>query len=550
MPSVFAKPSKFNLSHSNLLTCEMGKLVPFYFEEVLPGDEFRVKTDAIIRLAPMLAPIFGEVDFYTHYFFVPNRLVWKNWEDFITNGLESGSSSAVWPYITGSTGDNWDVGSLADYIGVPVKDAAGANGASVVSPNGQLFSALPFRAYDLIWNEWYRNEFLQEPLAISMEDGEDTTSNIVMQNRSWKRDYLTSGLPFVQLGDPALLPIFANSEIPVNVMGNGKSLFLTDDLGVTGGIVVNTTNTTAGDGRTLEGSYFSTVQDIGNRSNGTVPAPARNLGVHADPAKSGLTGSVNLYTQTTLNVNEVRLAFQLQRMMERKARSGNRYVEYLAASFGVRSPDARLQRPEFLGGGKSPVMISEVLQTSEGTANSPQGNMSGHGFGAARTHAFNKAFTEHGMILGILSVIPKASYFQGRRRALYRKTFTDYYQPELSHIGEQPILNSEVMVNSTNENGVANGDETFAFQPRYEEYTRHLNEVHGDYRTNLNYWHLARQFGSTHVPFNSDFVTCNPSKRIFAAGDQADRPCWIEMFLNVQAIRPINKNRAPGYVDH
>ena len=236
--------------------------------------------------------------------------------------------------------------------------------------------------------------------------------------------------------------------------------------------------------------------------------------------------------------------------MERKARSGNRYVEYLAASFGVRSPDARLQRPEFLGGGKSPVMISEVLQTSEGTANSPQGNMSGHGFGAARTHAFNKAFTEHGMILGILSVMPKASYFQGRRRALYRKTFTDYYQPELSHIGEQPILNSEVMVNSTNANGVSNGDDTFAFQPRYEEYTRHLNEVHGDYRTNLNYWHLARQFGSTNVPFNSDFVTCNPSKRIFAAGDQADRPCWIEMFLNVQAIRPINKNRAPGYVDH
>lgn len=547
MPSVFAKPSKFNLSHTNLLTCDMGKLVPFYFEEVLPGDEFRVKTDAIIRLAPMLAPIFGEVDFYTHYFFVPNRLVWDNWEDFITNGLESGSSSAVWPYVTGSTGDDWDVGSLADYIGVPVKDAAGTNGASIVSPNGKYFSALPFRAYDLIWNEWYRNEFLQTPLTISKADGADSTSNISLQSRSWKRDYLTSALPFTQLGNPALLPIFANSDIAVNVMGDGKVLGIQGYEGtdlIYEGTVASTDNNWKRNA-SLYGKAIGTSAT--GQSSMTI---LRGIGVTQDPTNSGLTGKVNLCTQSTLSVNEVRLAFQLQRMMERKARSGNRYVEYLASSFGVRSPDARLQRPEFLGGGKSPVMISEVLQTSEGSQTSPQGNMSGHGFGAARTHAFNKAFTEHGMILGILSVMPKASYFQGRRRALYRTTYTDYYQPELSHIGEQPILNSEVMVNSTDSNNVANETATFAFQPRYEEYCRHLNEVHGDYRTNLNYWHLAREFGSTNVPFNSDFVTCDPSKRIFAAGDQADRPCWIEMFLDVKAIRPINKNRNPGLVDH
>lgn len=542
MPSVFAKPSKFNLSHTNLLTCDMGKLVPFYFEEVLPGDEFRVKTDAIIRLAPMLAPIFGEVDFYTHYFFVPNRLVWDNWEDFITNGLETGSSNAVWPYIVGSTGDNWDVGSLADYIGVPVKDAAGANGASVVSPNGKYFSALPFRAYDLIWNDWYRNEFLQQPLTINKGDGADATTSLALQNRSWKRDYLTSALPFTQLGNEALLPIFANSDIDVAVKGTGKNLGLTNG-SINVGLASQSTNGFTG----RPNSYGA---DVGTADTSQWSTSVVGFGVSPDAEKSGLTGSVNLYTQSTLNVNEVRLAFQLQRMMERKARCGNRYVEYLAASFGVRSPDARLQRAEFLGGGKSPVLISEVLQTSEGTANSPQGNMSGHGFGAARTHAFNKAFTEHGMILGILSVIPRASYFQGRRRALYRTTYTDYYQPELSHIGEQSILASEVMVNHTDSNGVADETTPWAFQPRYEEYTRHLNEVHGDYRTNLNYWHLARQFGSTNVPFNSDFVTCNPSKRIFAAGDNADRPCWIEMFLDVKAIRPINKNRNPGLVDH
>ena len=532
MPSVFAKPSRFNLSHTNLLTCDMGKLVPFYFEEVLPGDEFRVKTDAIIRLAPMLAPIFGEVDFYTHYFFVPNRLVWDNWEDFITNGLESGSSNAVWPYVTGSTGDDWDVGSLADYIGVPVKDAAGANGASVVSPNGKYFSALPFRAYDLIWNEWYRNEFLQTPLTISKADGADSTSNISLQSRSWKRDYLTSALPFTQLGNPALLPIFANANIDVPVAGDGKMLGFADASPLSGAVGLYSAGG-SGSSREVYSRYLSSIVDMGaSLPSGIQNAPDKILGINTDPTKSGLKGSVNLYTQSTLNVNEVRLAFQLQRMMERKARSGNRYVEYLAASFGVRSPDARLQRPEFLGGGKSPVMISEVLQTSEGTQNSPQGNMSGHGFGAARTHAFNKAFTEHGMILGILSVMPKASYFQGRRRALYRTTYTDYYQPELSHIGEQSILASEVIVNHTDANGVADETTPWAFQPRYEEYTRHLNEVHGDYRTNLNYWHLARQFGSTNVPFNSDFVTCEPSKRIFAAGDQADRPCWIAVLIN------------------
>lgn len=545
MPSIFARPSKFNLSHTNLLTCDMGKLVPFYFEEVLPGDEFRVKTDAIIRLAPMLAPIFGEVDFYTHYFFVPNRLVWDNWEDFITNGLETGSSNAVWPYITGSTGDNWDVGSLADYLGVPVKDAAGANGDSVVSPNGYAFSALPFRAYDLIWNEWYRSEFLQQPLTINKGDGADATTSIALQSRAWKRDYLTSALPFTQLGDPALLPIFANKDVDMPVVGNGMALGITNG-SYNGGMAGSTDNSHWT--YVSEGGYG---KNVGQTNTGGVLGENKLMGVTTDKSKSGLVAKLNLYADTTINVNEVRLAFQLQRMMERKARSGNRYVEYLAASFGVRSPDARLQRPEFLGGGKSPVMISEVLQTSEGTQNSPQGNMSGHGFGAARTHAFNKAFTEHGMILGILSVMPKASYFQGRRRALYRTTYTDYYQPELLGIGEQSILASEVMVNHTDAYGVADETTPWAFQPRYAEYTRHLNEVHGDYRTNLNYWHLARQFGTTNVPFNSDFITCNPSKRIFAAGDQADRPCWIEMFLDVKAIRPISKRlQHPGLVDH
>lgn len=521
MPSAFARPNKFNRSHTNLLTCEMGKLVPFYVEEVLPGDEFRVKTDAIIRLAPMLAPIFGEVDFYTHYFFVPNRLLWKNWEEFITNGLENGTTDVVAPYVQGDT-STMTLGSLADYIGLPVGDSAGSSGSSVSGVNGHTFSALPFRCYAKIWNDWYRNEFLQNAIPLSLEDGADTTTNLTLQSRCWPRDYFTSALPFTQLGGAVTLPI--GSEAPV--IGNGQALTL--NRGITTSALSNNDYTFRNNAGTV-----ITGQSAGNDS----------LGLSTDPAKSGLIADLSSAFAAT--VNDVRTAFQLQRLMERKARSGNRYVEYLAASFGVRSPDARLQRAEFLGGGKSPVMISEVLQTSAATSTSPQGQMTGHGFGAARTHAFNKAFTEHGYIMGILSVMPKTSYFQGRERALHRYSYTDYYQPEFAHLGEQAVYDTEVVCAST-----VDSADIFGYQPRYEEYRRKLSSVHGDYRKNLDYWHLARAFATADVPLNAEFVQSNPTKRIFAAGEQADRPCWIEMFLDVKAIRPMPKHGNPGLIDH
>lgn len=528
MPSAFARPNKFNRSHTNLLTCDMGKLVPFYVEEVLPGDEFRVKTDAIIRLAPMLAPIFGQVDFYTHYFFVPNRLLWSNWENFITNGLESGVSTAVAPYVDGDT-STMTIGSLADYLGLPVGDAAGANGASVSGVASHTFSALPFRAYAKIWNDWYRNEFLQNELPLSLADGADTTTNVTLQARSWPRDYFTSALPFTQLGAAVSLPLSGNARV------------YTDD-----GAVSVVGKSPLKMGRIDGGQIVSNQPMWLGADNGNGNTYLAGSGTYANAAAvSPMNLVADLSSVSAATINDLRTAFQLQRMMERKARSGNRYVEYLAASFGVRSPDARLQRAEFLGGGKSPVMISEVLQTSSATQTSPQGNMAGHGFGAARTHAFNKAFTEHGYIMGILSVMPKTGYFQGRERALHRYSYTDYYQPEFAHLGEQAVYDTEVVCAST-----AVSTDIFGYQPRYEEYRRKLSSVHGDYRTSLNYWHLARQFGQVDVPLNAQFVASDPTKRIFAAGEQADRPCWIEMFLNVTAIRPMPKHGTPGLIDH
>lgn len=533
MASIFAKPNKFNLSHTNILTCDMGVLVPFLTQEVLPGDEFRIRTDAMVRLAPMLAPIFGEVDFYTHYFFVPTRLIWANWEKFITHGLETGSDSTVAPYFYASNVSGATVGSLFDYLDYPVGDSAGSNGASVSTVNGSRFSVLPLRAYNRIFNDWYRSEFLQNAAVQATGDGAEAniSTSYVLQNRCWPRDYMTSALPFTQLGNPVTIPVGA-ANAPV--VGDGSVLGLAP-----------VTTAGATDGKNYLDSISTTVYAGTGASQ--FPSPA-GIGVSTDKTKSGLIA--DLSSAQAVTINDLRTAFQLQRILERKARSGNRYVEYLAASFGVRSPDARLQRAEFLGGGKSPVMISEVLQTSAGTQSSPQGNMSGHGFGASRSFSVNKAFTEHGYLMGILSIMPKPSYFQGRKRELARWTWTDYYQPEFAHLGEQGIQLSEVLCNSTTTGGdTFDKGIIFGYHPRYEEYRRKLSGVHGDFRTNMSYWHLARVFASS-PSLNADFVKCAPSKRIFAAGEQADRPCWVMMSLDVRAIRPLPKHGNPGLIDH
>lgn len=540
MPSVFARPNKFKgLSYGSILSCEMGKLVPVYRQPVVPGDEFKVSADTFVRLSPMLAPIFGEINLWLHFFFVPNRTVWDNFEDFVTNGLENGVSTAVHPYITGKSysdatdGAKWDIGSLADYLGVPVKDAAGVDGtgtpdgSSVVNAAGKLFDAIPFRAYAKIWNDWYRNEFLQNEITFSKSDGADTTTNLELLNRSWKRDWYTSALPFTQLGSPVSLPLGTYAPVIAEGTTNNKSSVpLTWNEANTTTQVIPGTSSLVG----INAVTGQTISTTNTASGATAVISPRNL-------------VADLRNATAATVEDVRTAFQLQKIQVRRALSGNRYVEYIASAFGVRSPDARLQRAEFLGGGRAPIMISEVLQTSAGTATSPQGNMSGHGVGASRTFAFNKAFTEHGWIIGILSVMPKAYYSQGIPKDLMNKdTWLGYYQPELAHLGEQKIDATEVVATATP--GV------WGYQPRYEEMRRRVSEVHGDFRTSLNYWTLAREFSTNSVPLNSEFVSCNPSKRIFAAGNQAVRPCWIEMNFDVKAIRPLPRKGTPGLVDH
>lgn len=497
----FASKNIFNLSHENKLTCDMGKLVPFYLEEILPGDSFKVSSQLIVRLAPLVAPMMHQVDVFTHFFFVPNRLVYKDWEEFITGG-QDGASTAVCPTITSPSG-GFAVGSLADYLGVPT----GVGGLSCL--------ALPFRAYNKIYNDWYRDETLMDEVTINMNSGADSTTNTGLLTRCWKKDYFTSALPFAQRGDPVYLPL-----------GVSAPVVTTDQL----------TRINAANG----GNPWSSI-------NVSQIVVSNTIGLHGQPVAAGTDTQLraDLSSATAATINDIRAAFQVQRWMEKNARAGYRYVEQILSHFGVRSSDARLQRAEFLGGGRSPIVVSEVLQTSQTDGTSPQGNMAGHGFSAHVSHSFTKTFEEHGYVIGILSIMPKANYQQGLARMWNRRSRTDWYWPVFSHLGEQAVLNKELYAQGTDDdNGI------FGYQGRYDEYRRHYSQVHGQFRDTLDYWHMGRIFSELPT-LSANFVKCEPTTRVFAVQSASvNDHCWVQVYNNVKAVRPIPKYSDPGYVDH
>ena len=508
----FNSANAFNLSHEVKLTCDMGNLVPIYLEEVVPGDIFRVNSQIVMRLAPLIAPIMQQVDVFTHFFFVPNRLIYDDWEKFITGGVD-GKDASVVPTIKAPQTTGFAEGSLGDYLGVPT----GVAELEVL--------ALPFRAYDLVYNEWYRDETLQNEIAISKASGLDTTTATGLLNRCYKKDYFTSCLPWPQRGDPVFLPLGTTAPVVWdNVadgykVGNDMTIHNGDQVGI-----VNKVDTFTG----VEHSYGGSVDE-----NGTV---------------EGIVGGslvTDLTKATAASINDIRTAFQIQRWLEKNARSGARYIELLRSHFNVRSSDYRLQRSEFLGGGRSPVVISEVLQTSATTNDSPQGNMAGHGFSAQRTHSFSRRFEEHGYVIGIMSIMPKASYMQGLNRLWSRRSRTDWYWPVFAHLGEQAVYNKELYAKND-----ANDNKIFGYQGRYDEYRHHYGSVHGAFRSTMDDWHLARKFAALPT-LNTDFLQCKPdnNKRIFAVQDQPDH-CWCDIYHSIQAIRPIPKRSDPGYIDH
>lgn len=462
------KRSKFSLSNTKLLSCDMGELIPCGLTEVLPGDSLQQATNALIRCSPLLAPIMTPVKARIHHWFVPHRLVWEDFEDFITGGPD-GLNASVFPTIDAG-GSGFAVGSLADYLGVPT----GVAGLDV--------SALPFRGYALIWNEWYRDQDLQNPLTIDLTSGADTTTNVALQNVGWEKDYFTSARPWEQKGATITIPIgdaapVVNTGVPFNMAENAAG-------------TTNPTNLQRG-GSTA-GAAVQVVQPGVNNA----PLYYR-AGLEAD--LSAVSG---------ISINLLREAFALQRYQEARARYGSRYVEYLRY-LGVKSSDARLQRPEYLGGGQNHVQFSEVLQTAEGES-TPVGEMRGHGIAALRSNRYRRYFEEHGYVFTFISVKPKTIYGQGLFRTWNRRTKEDFFQKELQHIGQQAILNKEVYA------AHASPDETFGYQDRYDEYRRQESTIAGEFRTTaLDFWHMARIFGSAPA-LNADFVKSVPTDRNFA----------------------------------
>lgn len=482
------KRGKFSLSNYKLFSCDMGELIPCGLTEVLPGDTVQQSTSALIRCSPLMAPVMHPVHVRLHHWFVPHRLVWDEWEEFITGGPD-GMDDSVFPTVTIGGGSGAAVGSLADYLGVPT----GVNGIEV--------SALPFRAYDLIWNEWYRDQDLQTPLVVSTNSGPDATTSLALQNCAWEKDYFTSARPWEQKGPQINVPIGSTAPVTgtIPITGNSQS----------------PTFSTTGTGTNLTNSPL--VGRAGSPSTagfvGNVSGSDKNVLFGTQTGLQG--GSENLTADLTnasaVNINTLREAFALQRYEEARARFGSRYVEYLRY-LNVRSSDARLQRPEYLGGGKQTIQFSEVLQTAEGT--DPVGEMRGHGISAMRTNRYRRFFEEHGYVITLMSIRPRTIYSQGLPRTWNRRTKEDFWQLELQHIGQQEVLNKEIYAAHAAPNGV------FGYQDRYDEYRRTESTIAGEFRTTtLDFWHMARIFSASPA-LNSTFVSCVPTERTFAVPSQ------------------------------
>lgn len=510
------KRAAHDLSHSRKFTMNMGDLVPVLVQDVIPGDSFQLKHEALVRIMPMLAPIYHNVNVYMHYFFVPYRLIWDEWEDFITGGRE-GTANPVFPRFYRSDFATWiqelGVGTLADYLGFPSKQIP----VDPISfPQSRGFSQLPFRAYHTIYNEYYRDQNLEDEVPIDKGSGfvsiagqsgnEWKNQFSIMRKRAWEKDYFTSALPNTQRGTPMSIPVQGDAE--VYALRNN----LTDP---------------------GEGQHRALFTGL--------PTSGGSYGITSDGGLTPLTGDpifADLSNVSTATINELRQAFQIQRWLERSARSGARYTEVLQSFFGVRPRDSRLQRPEFLGGGKMPLSISEVLQTSE-TSNTPLGEFAGHGITYGSTVKFRKFFEEHGIIMGIMSVLPRTAYCQGMPKLFTKFDKYDYFWQEFAHLGEQEIQNEEIYFDPK----AADNKDTFGYTARYNEYRYIPDTVHGNMLDSLSYWHMARMF-SSRPALNADFIKADPTNRIFPVQD-ASHKLIIQTHAQLKAIRPVPKYGDP-----
>lgn len=558
------KRTPFNLSHSVRLTTEFGRLTPIMCEPVLPADKFKLSTTLQVQFAPMTYPVMERFTAYVHYFFVPNRLLWDNWEEFITGG-ETGTAEYAYPVIkagenigsyAGSLPDEcFEHGSLFDYLGFP----SVAN-LHVSAPNigdrPKYFDALPFKAYQLIYNEWYRDQNVEEPTELHTElngtqdmDDDDafTTSLMTLRYRAWRKDYFTSALPDPQRGKDVTLPILG--EIDIN--GTGSFNVIQDTIYKDNGSLQDPSESKI-EVQTSGGShkFISPVTDSAFANGDEVYMKSS---VDTEDVAAGLSGKIvdseGDPTLRSATINEVRRAFAVQRLYELCARVGGRYMENILGNFGVRAGDARLQRPEYLGGSVVPIMVGDVLQTSETNTNgTPLGMPAGIAGGAGTVKEFTHHFTEHGWIIGILSILPAATYMQGVPRKFLKRDRFDFAWPLLANLGEQEIESQELYFDfdATDEDN----KKGFGYTPRYAEYKFGVNSIHGDFRSSLRDFHDARIFASRPA-LNQEFIECRNVaansggiNRIFSYTGSGDH-IWVNLYNNCKVLRKLPKYGIP-----
>ena len=513
IPRADVPRSSFAIQTAHKTTFDSGYLVPVYVDEILPGDTFNLKMTAFARLATPLFPVMDNMYLDTFFFFVPNRIVWDNWQKFMGEQTNPGDSiDYTIPQITSPTA-GYDIGSIYDYMGLPTVGQVDAT--KTITHN-----ALHLRAYNLIYNEWFRDENLQDSVTINKGDGPDTYTDYEVLRRGKRHDYFTSALPWPQKGEAVQLPL--GTQAPIAFDSSLSSVIgIKDTSGVNRQMV---TNGSPGDEVT-----FSTAGSPPNA-------------MYADLSEA-----------TAATINQIREAFQTQRLLERDARGGTRYTEIIRSHFGVVSPDARLQRPEYLGGGSTPVNINPIAQTSATAASgtdTPLGNLAAVGTALATNNGFTQSFTEHGVIIGLASIRADLTYQQGMRRMWNRRTRYDFYFPVFAHLGEQAVLNKEIYAD-----GTTNDEDVFGYQERWAEYRYHPATISSLFRSTaagtLDAWHLSQNFTSLPTLNNTFIVDNPPVDRVVAIGTGANGAQFIfDSFFDIKAARPMPLYSVPGLIDH
>lgn len=491
--------SMFKRETAHKTTINSGFLYPFFIDEALPGDTFNFNATIFGRMATPLVPVMDNLFADTFYFFVPNRLVWDNWVKMNGEQANPGdSTSYTTPQIVSPAG-GYPIQSLYDYLGLPTVGGLGAG-------NTFSHSALPLRAYNLIWNEWFRDENLQNSLTVPKNDGPDASTNYSLVRRGKRKDYFTSALPFAQKGSAVTLPLGSSAPIKTNATGSGTFTI--------------------------------------NRATTTLTDPLRAVGTSTQDLYADLSAA------TAATVNQLRQSFQIQKLLERDARGGTRYVELLQSHFGVTPQDYRLNRPEYLGGGSTPVNINPIAQTTATGitgGSTPLGQLAAMGTILNTNNGFKYSCMEHGHIIGLVSIRADLNYQQGVRKMWNRMTRYDYYMPEFAMLGEQAILNKELYAK-----GDANDNLVFGYQERWSEYRYFPTLITGLFRSTsagtLDIWHLAQNFTSLPT-LNATFIEDNPPvSRVVAVPTQPQ--FLLDVFMTIKTVRPLPMYSVPGLIDH